>query len=33
VDKLEPGSYRLELKALDSAGNSSPVRTAEFVVN
>jgi hypothetical protein len=33
VDKLEPGSYRLELRALDSAGNSSPVRTAEFVVN
>jgi VWFA-related protein len=33
LDKLAPGSYRLELKALDSAGNTSPVRTAEFVVN
>jgi hypothetical protein len=33
IDKLQPGSYRLELKALDSAGNTSPVRTAEFVVN
>lgn len=33
VDNLAPGTYRLELKALDSAGNTSPVRTAEFVVN
>jgi len=33
VDRLEPGSYRLELKALDSAGNKSTVRAAEFVVD
>jgi hypothetical protein len=33
VDKLEPGSYRLELQGLDSAGNSSPVRSAEFAVD
>jgi hypothetical protein len=33
IDKLAPGSYRLELRALDSAGNSSPVRAAEFVVD
>jgi VWFA-related protein len=33
VDKLEPGSYRLELRALDSAGNKSAVRAAEFVVD
>jgi hypothetical protein len=32
VDKLEPGSYRVEFKALDSAGNVSPVRSADFVV-
>jgi VWFA-related protein len=33
VDKLDPGSYRLELRALDSAGNKSPVRVADFVVD
>ena len=33
VDKLDPGSYRLELRALDSAGNDSAVRVAEFVVD
>ncbi len=33
VEKLAPGSYRLELKALDSAGNGSSVRSAEFVVD
>jgi hypothetical protein len=32
IDKLEPGSYRVEFKALDSAGNVSPVRSADFVV-
>ena len=32
LDKLPPGSYKLELKAMDSAGNSTPVRTADFVV-
>ena len=32
LDKLPPGSYQLELRALDSAGNSTPVRTADFVV-
>jgi VWFA-related protein len=33
VEKLAPGSYRLELRALDSAGNGSSVRAAEFVVD
>ena len=33
VDRLDPGSYRLELKALDSAGNKSPIRAADFVVD
>ena len=33
VDKLDAGSYRLELRALDSAGNKSPVRVADFVVD
>jgi VWFA-related protein len=33
VDKLDPGSYRLELHALDSAGNSSTVRSSEFEVD
>jgi VWFA-related protein len=33
VDKLEAGSYRLELRALDSAGNKSPIRAADFVVD
>jgi len=33
VDKLDAGSYRLELRALDSAGNKSPVRVADFAVD
>jgi len=33
LDKLDAGSYRLELRALDSAGNKSPVRVADFVVD
>ena len=33
VDKLDPGNYRLELRAIDSAGNSSPIRATEFVVD
>ncbi len=33
VDRLDPGSYRLELRALDSVGNKSPLRAAEFVVD
>jgi hypothetical protein len=33
VDKLEPGSYRLELRALDSVGNKSPIRAADFMVD
>jgi VWFA-related protein len=33
VDKLEVGSYRLELRALDSTGKKSPVRAADFVVD
>ena len=32
VDKLPSGSYRLELKAVDSAGNTSQPRTADFEV-
>jgi VWFA-related protein len=32
VDKLPPGAYRAELKAMDSAGNSSKARTVEFEV-
>jgi len=32
VAKLEPGSYRLELKGVDSAGNVTPARTADFEV-
>jgi VWFA-related protein len=32
VDSLPPGSYRIELKAMDTAGNSSPQRTADFEV-
>jgi VWFA-related protein len=32
VDMLPPGSYRLELKAVDSAGNISQPRTADFEV-
>ena len=32
VDTLPPGSYRLELKAMDSAGNTSQPRTADFEV-
>jgi VWFA-related protein len=33
VDKLPPGSYRAELKAMDSAGNSSKPRIVEFDVD
>ena len=33
VDKLTPGSYQLQLRALDSAGNVSAARAAEFVVD
>jgi hypothetical protein len=33
VNKLAQGPYRIELRALDSAGNGSPVRSAEFVVD
>jgi len=32
VDKLPPGAYRAELKAMDSAGNASKARTVEFEV-
>ena len=32
VDTLPPGSYRLELKAVDSAGNISQPRSADFEV-
>ena len=32
VGELPPGSYRLELKGVDSAGNVTPLRTADFEV-
>ena len=32
LDRLQPGTYIVELKAKDSAGNSSPVRKAVFTV-
>jgi len=30
VNTLDPGSYRVELVAIDSAGNHSTTRTADF---
>ena len=33
VDKLPPGAYRAELKAMDSAGNTSKPRVVEFDVD
>jgi hypothetical protein len=32
VDTLGPGAYRAELRAVDSLGNSSPIRAADFEV-
>jgi hypothetical protein len=32
VATLAPGSYQVELKAMDSAGNSTNVRSADFEV-
>jgi hypothetical protein len=32
VDALQAGSYRAELKAIDSVGHNSPVRSADFEV-
>jgi len=32
LEKLGPGSYRVEMKAVDSAGHASVVRAAEFEV-
>jgi hypothetical protein len=32
VDKLDPGSYRVELRAGDAKGNNSKTRTADFEV-
>ena len=32
VAQLDPGSYKFELRALDSVGNSSTTRSVEFVV-
>jgi hypothetical protein len=32
VDKLQAGQYRLDVKALDGAGNSSPVHSADFTL-
>ncbi len=33
LNKLDPGAYQLQLRALDSAGNISKARAAEFVVD
>jgi VWFA-related protein len=33
VNELDPGSYRLELRAMDSTGNRTRARTADFVVD
>lgn len=33
VSNLEPGTYRLAVKAVDSAGHTSPVRSTEFVMD
>jgi VWFA-related protein len=32
VSSLDPGSYRLELRAMDSANNATKIRTADFEV-
>jgi VWFA-related protein len=32
LDKLTPGSYQLEVKAIDTAGNSTSIRKADFEV-
>jgi len=32
IDNLTPGSYRVEAKAIDAAGNASIARTADFVL-
>jgi hypothetical protein len=32
VDKLPPGSYELQVRAVDSTGRATPVRTADFEV-
>ncbi len=33
LDTLEPGKYRLEIRATDSAGNATPARSMGFEVN
>ena len=33
LDSLPPGAYRLELRAMDSAGNATPLRTLAFQVD
>lgn len=32
IDTLTAGSYRVEAKAIDTAGNAAPIRSADFVV-
>ena len=32
LEKLPPGSYRVEIKAVDSAGQASPLRAADFEI-
>jgi hypothetical protein len=32
MDKLQAGEYRLEVRARDSAGGASPIRTADFTL-
>ena len=33
LDSLAPGAYRIELRAMDSAGNATPLRTLAFQVD
>jgi VWFA-related protein len=32
TDNLQPGEYQLEVRAINSAGGASPIRTADFVL-
>jgi len=32
VDQLPPGSYELQIRAVDGSGGATPVRTADFEV-
>jgi hypothetical protein len=32
LDKLTPGSYQLDIKAIDTAGNTTAIRKTDFEV-